>query len=85
MALTQQINAVCELLSETKALPCETPFRVFIGLNQCSVPEFFGPFELMLNTDSVKHMQSDGAAVYNKRYLEKVKKITLMETNPPTC
>ena len=39
MALTQQINAVCERLAEAKALPRETPVRVLTGITRCSVTE----------------------------------------------
>ena len=82
MALTQQTNAVCERLDEAKELPCETLVHVLTGLTWCSVPEFVVPFELMLNTEFVRQMESGGATVNDKRTLERAKKITLMANNP---
>ena len=35
----------------------------------------------MLNTDLVKHMDSDGATVNDKKILKRVKSITLTEKN----
>ena len=44
-----QIRAVSESLSEVNQLPLEAPTYFLQGLNNCSVPEFTGPLELMLN------------------------------------
>ena len=54
LSLNQQINYVRESLSEAKALPRETPVRVLIVLTRCSVPDFFDPLKLMLNTDYIR-------------------------------
>ena len=44
-----QIKAVSERLSEMNQLSLEAPTYVLQGLTKCSVPEFTGPFDLMLN------------------------------------
>jgi hypothetical protein len=54
--VSTQIRAVCERLSEVQQLPLETPTYVLSGLTKCSVPEFTGPFELMLNQERVTQM-----------------------------
>ena len=53
-ALTKQMNAVCERLSESNELPCKDPVHVLLGITWCSVTEFVGPFELLLNTEHVR-------------------------------
>ena len=80
-ALTQQMNAVCERLDEAKALTCKTTVHVLTGLTRRSVSEFVVPFKLMLNSECVSQMESDGARVNDKRTLDKVKNITLMANN----
>ena len=45
------------------------------------MPEFVGTFELIINTEHVRHMESDGATVNYKGTLERVKNITLMANN----
>ena len=75
------MNAVCERSAEFKELTCDNSVHVLKGLNRCSVPEFVGPFELMLNTERVRHMESDGTTVNYKSTLERVKNITLMKNN----
>ena len=48
------------------------------------MPEFFGPFELMLNNDHVKHTDYYGAEFDYKINLDRVKNITAMaKTFPP--
>ena len=49
--ITAQRVADIERLCESKALPHETPSKKLTGLTKCSVPEFKGPFELVLNSE----------------------------------
>ena len=51
--IVQQINSVAEQLAEVPALPRYAPLLVLTGFTKCSVPEFVGPFKLMLNTERV--------------------------------
>ena len=53
---TAQVKAVCERLSEVNQLPQEAPMFVLQGLTKCSVPEFTGPFTLILNQERVNQM-----------------------------
>ena len=79
--LTQIINAVRDRLDESKKLPRETPVHVLTRLTQFSVTEFVRNFELMINTEHIRHMESDGATVSYKRTLERVENITLISNN----
>ena len=78
-SLTQKMNAVCEELSESKALPHKPPVCVLVGINWCSVPEFIGSFELMPKNEHFRHMEYDDVTVNDKRNLERVKNIPPME------
>ena len=51
-----QVKAVCERLSEDNHLPQESPTFVLQGLTKFSVPEFNGPFTLILNQERVNQM-----------------------------
>ena len=51
-----QIKAVSELLSEVNQTTIEDPTYVLQGLTKCSVTEFTGTFELMLNKERITHM-----------------------------
>ena len=42
-----------ERFSEVPSLPRYMPFLIITGFAKFSVPEFVGPFELMLNTERV--------------------------------
>ena len=53
---TAEVKAVCERLSEVNQLPQEAPTFVIQGLKKCSVPEFTGPFTLILNQEQVNQM-----------------------------
>ena len=75
------MNAVCERSDKSKALTHEDPVHVLIGLTWCSVPDFVGPFELILNTERVRHMKSIGTTVIAKSILDREKSITLMAKN----
>ena len=46
---TAQVKTVCERLSEANQLTQEVPTFVLQRLTKCSVPEFTGPFTLILN------------------------------------
>ena len=81
LAMTHLINSVCERLAEPKAFPRETPVHVLTGLTWFSMPEFVGPFELMINTEHVRLMESDGETVNYKRTLERLKNISIMANN----
>ena len=47
----------------------------------CILPDFDGHFELMLNTECVKQMESDYTMVDDKSTLERLKTVTLIEKN----
>ena len=79
--LVQKINAVPERMSDVLALPKDTPLLVLTGFTKRSVLEFVGQFKLMLNTKSVIKLENDGDRHYNRKFLEKVKKITLLASN----
>ena len=51
-----KIREVSELLYEANQLPLEAPEYVLQGLNKFSVPDFTGPFELILNQERVMQM-----------------------------
>ena len=51
-----QIRAVSKRLSEVNQLTLEVPTYVLQGLTKYSVPEFTGPFYLMLNQERVTQM-----------------------------
>ena len=58
--LVQQINTVKEGLEEVQTLPRDTPLLILTGFTMYSMPEFVGPFELMLNTERVIKLNNDG-------------------------
>ena len=68
---------MCERLDEAKALPYETPVHVLTGITLYIVPEFVGPFELIINTESGRQIKSYGATVNDKSTLWRVKNIFL--------
>ena len=74
------MNAVCERLEKSKALTHKDPVHVLIGLTWCSVPEFVGTFELILNTERVRHMKSIGTTVIDKSMLEREKVLLSWQT-----
>ena len=51
-----QVKAVSERLSEVNQLPLKAPTYVIQGLKKCSVPEYTGPFEMILNQERVTQM-----------------------------
>ena len=78
--LVHKINVVTERLEEVPALPRDTPLIIFTGFTKCSVTEFFGTFELMLNTERVVQLENYGDRHGDRKCLEMVKKITLLES-----
>ena len=41
---------MADRLEEVPALPRDTPLIILTGFTKCSMPEFVGPFELIINT-----------------------------------
>ena len=59
----------------------DTPLLVLDGFSKCSVPEFFSPLELMLNTERFVHLENDGDRRDIIKFLERVKNLTLLASN----
>ena len=72
-----------EQLAEVPELPRDTPLLILTGFTKCIVPvtEFVGPFELMLNNDRVIQLETDGDRHDNRKFLERVKKLTILVSN----
>ena len=82
MALNvQQINAVTERLAEVQALSRGTPLLILNGFTKCSVTEFFGILELMINTERVIQLYNDGDRHDNRKCLERATKLTILASN----
>ena len=80
--LTAQIDAVCERLAENKKLTGKTPVLVLTAFTKCSVKQFTGPFELILNSERVKNMGTPASLDDdNKKTLTQVRDILLMANN----
>ena len=75
------MNAVCWCLAEYNALPHENSVHVLTEFTWSSMPDFFGPFHLIINTYHVNHVYYDGATVDGKRTLVRAKNITRMANN----
>ena len=65
--LVQQINAMAERLTEVPALPRDKALIVLTGFTKRSVPEFFGPFELMLSTERFIQLENYGDRHDNRK------------------
>ena len=76
--LVQKINAVAERLAEVPTLPRDKTLIILTGLTNCSVTEFFGPFELMLNTERAIQLENDGDMHDDRKCLERLKNLTLL-------
>ena len=72
---------MAERLVEVPALPRNTPLLILNGFTKCSVTEFFGPFELMLNTERVIQLENDGDRHDERKCLKRLKKITMLASN----
>ena len=79
--LVQQINDVTERLEEVPALPRDLLLLILTGFTKCSVPEFVGSFKLMLNTERVIQLENYGDRHDDSKFLERVKKLTLLVIN----
>ena len=79
--LAQQVNAVVERLAEAGALLRDTPLLLLTGFSKCSVPEFVGPFELLLNSKRATQLTNTGGLYDNAKYLARVEQTTLMTSN----
>ena len=69
------------LLAEVKEIPRDTPLLILTGFTRCSVREFVGPFELMLNTERVIQLDNDEDRHDERKCLERVKKLTMLVSN----
>ena len=79
---TAQIDAVYERLAENKKLSGETPVLVLTAFTKCSVKQFTGPFELILNSECVKNMGTPASLDDdNKKTLTHVREILLKANN----
>ena len=77
-----QVKAVSERLLEVNKTPLEAPTYVLWGLTKCSVPEFTGPFELMINQERVTQMGTAVSLVNNSYVtLKRVLHIIVLENN----
>ena len=56
--LKTRIRPVTEHLYEVNQLPLEVPTYVLQGMNKCSVPEFTGTFDMILNQERVNQMDT---------------------------
>jgi len=80
--VSTQLRAVCERLSEVQQLPLENPTYVLSGLTKCSVPEFTGPFKLMLNQECVTQMATPVSLInYSDATYTRVKDILQLANN----
>jgi len=76
--LVQQINAVADRLAEAGALPRDTPLNLMTGFTKYSVPEFVGPFTLLLNTERVQQLENSAERHNNAQCLQRVRSLPLL-------
>ena len=50
-------------------------------MTKCSVPDFKGPFELLLSSECLVHIELDSIQVNDQKTLAKVKNISLNANN----
>ena len=72
-----KVKAVSERLLEVNQPPLQAPNYVLQGLIKCSVPEFTGPFEMMLNQERVTQIGKSVSLINNssipiKRFLQTI-------------
>ena len=79
--LVHQISAVAERLAEGLAFPMDMTLIILTGFNKCILNEFVGPLYLMLNIERVIQLDNDGDMHYNRKCLERLKKITILASN----
>ena len=76
--LVQQINSVSEKLAEVTEILGDKQLLILTEFTKCSMPEFFGSFELMLNTERFIHLYNDGDSHDENKFLERVNNLTLL-------
>ena len=77
-----QVKAESERLSKVNKLPLEASNYVIQGLTKCSVPEFTGLFELMLNQGCVTQMGTAVSIVNNSSVtIKRVLHIIVLDNN----
>ena len=79
--LVQNINAVAEWFSEVPGLLRDATLLNFTVFTKFSVPESVSTFKLMINTGRFIQLKNYGDSHYNKKCLERVKKLTLLVSN----
>ena len=79
--LVQKINDAAELLEEVPVLPRDTPLLALTGFTKFSVTEFVGTFKFILNIERVLKLKKDDDRHDNKKFLEMMKKLTLLASN----
>ena len=78
--LVQKINTAAELLAKVPLLPRDTPLLALTGFTKFSMTEFVGPLEMIINIERVIKLKNDGDRQNNKKFLERMKKLTLLES-----
>ena len=80
--ISAQVKAVSGRLAEVNQLPLEAPTCILQGLTKCSVAEFTGTFELLLNQERVNQM-SLSATLGNTTTatLKRIKQILVLANN----
>ena len=77
-----QVEAVSERLAEVKQLPLEAPTYILQGLTKCSVSEFTGTFEMMLNQERFNQMSTSVTLVNTTTAtLKRIKQILVLAKN----
>ena len=56
--ISAQVKAVIRRLAEVNQLSQEAPTYIIQGLTKCSIAEFTGPFELLLNQERVNQIST---------------------------
>ena len=57
------------------------PLLIITWFIKCSVPDFVGPFELMINTERVIQLYNGVDRHDNRKFLERMKNLTLLVSN----
>ena len=83
--ISAQVKAVSGRLAEVNQLLLEAPTYILQGLTKCSVAEFTGPFELLINQERVNQM-STLVKLGNTitATLKRIKKTSFWPTTPTT-
>ena len=70
-----------DCLAEVPELTRDTPLLILTGFTKCSVPEFLGTFELILNTERVIQLENNGDMHDDRKCLEMMKELIMLESN----